>query len=253
MIRSRRGFKTLCRLGIVTGLVLFAINVAQAETNATWEVKTTGGTVVAVPGTNDLLPLVQIKSLENNTASMLYTTGAGTNVEISCQTAELLENVRMTASGGLSLGKALFHGCTTKLNGVLSVPCEPFVGGNNGLIESKKATALIVLHLTGVGTNVETLLKITPDTGTEFASITVGGECSIISPIVVSGSLALKDPNNLGALSADHLFQQGALTSLTANGRAVTLDGSFLMKMVGAGAGGHEGLQWQGLPTAVKP
>jgi hypothetical protein len=253
MIRSRRGFKILCRLGIVAGLVIFATNVAQAENGSTWEVKTAGGTVVGIPGTNDLLPLVQIKSLENNSASLLYTTAGGVNVEILCQTAELLENVRMTANGGLSLGKALFHGCITKLNGTLSVACEPFVGANNGLIESKKATALIILHLTGVGTNVEPLLKITPDTGTEFASINVGGGCSLLSPIVVSGSLALKDPVGLGTLSVDHLFQQGALTTLTASGRAATLDGSFLLKMVGAAPLGHEGLQWQGLPTAVKP
>lgn len=250
MIRSQHGFKAVGSLGLIVGLIIFAAGIAQAEIGSTWEVKTAGGTVVAIPGTNDLLPLVQIKSFENNTASLLFRTASGTNVEVLCQTGELLENVRMTANGGFSLGKALFHGCITKLNGVLAVHCEPFTGANKGLIETKKATGLIILHLTGVGANVETLIKVTPDVGTELMTINLGEECLIGESFTVAGSIAFKDVGGLGTLSVEHTLQQGASTSITAEGQPATLDGNIKVKLVGAG---HEGLEWQGLPTAVKP
>jgi hypothetical protein len=256
MIRSKLGLKALGLCALIVGLMAIATSAAQAEPGATWVIKTAepNSQLLNIPGANDLLPLVGVKSIENNTASLLFTTGGGTKVEILCTSVELVEDVKLGASGKLTLGRAIFHGCLTKLNGSLSKPCEPFSepGGvkKPGLVESLKAEGLIVLHLTGVGTNVEPLVKITPDEGNVFAHIKLGEECSIGEEVLVAGSLFIKDCNNEFTVEkVEHLIQQHSLTSLTALGQPATIDGTALVALEGA----HEGLKWAGLPSSTKP
>jgi hypothetical protein len=254
MVRSRLGLKALVLSGLVLGLMAFATSAAQAEViknakgeitaEANWMVKGTNVTKV-------LLPEVQVKELEGKTASLLFTTGGGTKVEILCTSAVLAENVKLTLTGSLSLGKATFHNCLTKLNGSLSKPCEPFTGEGaslkKGLVESLKATGLIILH------NGEGLVKLTPDDGSVFAHLKLGEECSIGEEVLVTGALTVKDcvvveakcTNKLTTESVTHLIVEGPLSSLLALGQPATIDGSAIVELVGA----HSTMSWSGLPA----
>jgi len=241
MARSRLGLKALVLSGLVLGLMAFSASGAQAETGANWMV---GANNI----TTTLLPTAHVKELEGNTATLKFTTGGGTLVEILCTSAELVEGGVLLLNGGISLGRALFHGCITKLNGATSIPCEPFSGTHKGLIESKKATGLIILHLTGVGTNVVPLVKLTPDTLNEFATITLGEECSIGESVPVAGSLTAKD-SEFTTSKTEHLISEGPLTSLTALSQPATLVGSAIINLAGTDAGAA----WSGLPATTKP
>jgi hypothetical protein len=241
MVRSRLELKSLGLCALVAGLMAFACSAAQAEIGATWSLKNSSGTLVTIPGGTDLLPEVQVKELENQSMSILFTTGGGTKVEILCTSAVLAEKIKLTANGGLSLGKATFHGCLTKLNGTLSKPCEPFSGASKGLIESLKFTGLIILHKLANGT-LDPLTSLTPDTGNVFAHLALGEECSIGEELLMSGSLVAKDSAG-STETVEHLLEQGPLTNLTVLGQPASIDGSLILKLVGA----HEGLAWAGL------
>ena len=141
MIRSRLGLKALVLSGLLLGLMAFAGS-AQAETNANWMV---AGSNVTGP-TNS----IAVSELENNTASLLLTLKSGTKVEFLCTSVVLSATAggspKLDVQGKITPGIATFHGCLTKLNGVVSKNCEPFSGANKGLILSLEAKGLIVLH-----------------------------------------------------------------------------------------------------------
>jgi hypothetical protein len=238
MTRSKLGFKAFCSSMLILGLMaVFSTGIAQTETGASWALKTSGGTLIKIPGPTDLLPTVQVQELEFGVGALHFTTGGGTLVEIVCTSAELLENMKLVASGGVSLGKARFAGCKTYLNGVLNPLCKPFTGASSGVIESLKATGLIILH------SGSPLVRITPDTGNVFAHILLGEECPIGEEILVSGSLTLEDAGNLATESSTRLMLEGPLSSLTALGQPAELVALVVFRLTGA----HSGLAWGGL------
>jgi hypothetical protein len=231
MTRSHRLKAMGLCLMMALGLLAFAGS-AQATVGSKWMVN--GADIT----TNVLLPQVQITEIENKTASLLFTTGGGTKVEILCTNAELI-NVKLKAEGSLTEGSVKFSGCLTKLNGSTSGPCKPFTGAESGVVKTEKGLGLIILH-EGAG-----LTLIKPETGTLLATIELGEECSIGESVPVAGELVLKDAA-FTTEAAEHLIAEGPLTSLTALGQPATIDGSAWVKLVGTG---HEGLKWSGLPA----
>ncbi len=244
MIKSRFSLKALGLCALVLGLMAFTTSAAQAEPGATWTIIKASGLLLPIPnGVEDLLPQAQ-STLENSTGSLLFTTKGGTKVEILCTAVELVEGGKLIAEGGLSLGRARFTGCITKLNSVLSKNCEPHTGASKGVIETLKATGLLVLHELKPSGVKDLLLKLSPDLLLHFANIELSELCAIGEKVPVEGHLYLKDClNDLSTHLVEHLFEEGPLTSLTALGQPATIDGSILVRLVGA----HLGLKWAGL------
>ncbi len=231
MALSRLRFKLFGLCALALGTMAFAGSAAQAEVGANWRVN-------GVNVNSTLLPEIQVKEVENNTISLLFTLKSGTKVEILC-TSMLLVGAKLHIEGKVDLFKIILHGCLTKLNGVVSKNCEPFSGASKGLIETLGLTGLIILHL-GSG-----LLRITPEDGV-FTHVLLGELCAIGEELLEKGVLTLKDcTNSFSVEQVDHLFEQGPLTELTMAGVPTTLDGSFLIRLVGP----HLGLKWSGLPA----
>ena len=229
MIRSRLGLKALVLSGLVLGLMAFAAAGAQAEGN------------FKVNGTNvssELLPSIQVSSVENKTSSLLFTTGGGTKVEILCTEIKLLDGTttnpaKLGVGGTVDLGTVHFSGCITKLNGTLSKNCEPFTGANKGLIKTETGKGILRLH------ENQPVIEVTPDVGTTFVTIALGPLCAIGEEVPVAGVLFLQDCKKEGAIEAkEHLIEElKALTKLTALSQPATLDGSAIVTLVGAHAG----------------
>jgi len=129
MVRSRLGLKVLGLCALALGLMAFVASAAQATTGAHWNVINAKGELIKVPGTNDLLPLLEIKEIENSTAQLLFTTKSGTKVGILCTAAHFDGGGLMQANGGISLGQVEFTGCVTLLNGTISSACKPKTTG----------------------------------------------------------------------------------------------------------------------------
>jgi hypothetical protein len=207
-----------------------AAGVAQAEVGSNW--------MVSGANITSLLPEVQVKEVENNTISLLFTTKGGTKVEILC-TQMLWLGAKLHSAGKVDLFKMLFHGCITKLNGAVSGACQPSDGTSKGLILTLGLEGLIILH-NGTG-----LLRITPEDGV-FTHILLGEECAIGEELLESGVLTLKDcQGRFSVEQVEHLFEQGPLTTMTTVGVPSSFDGSFILRL----AGPHLGLPWSGLPA----
>jgi hypothetical protein len=238
MIRSRLGLKALVLSGLILGLMAFAAAGAQAEGNF----KVNGSAI-----SSTLLPSIQVASVENKTASLLFTTGGGTKVEILCTEIKLLnltgvEDAKLGVGGAVDLGKVHFNGCITKLNGVTSKNCEPHTKENKGLILTLAAKGLIRLH------SSQPVIEVSPDTGTTFVVIELSELCAIGTEVPVAGVLFLQDCNNEGKVEKEeHLINElTALTKLTALKQPATLDGSALVKLTGKA---HEGLKFSAEPV----
>ena len=184
MLRSRLGLKVLGLCALVLGLMAFGAAGAQAEVGAHWNVIEASGKLVQIPGANDLLPQMEVKEIENNTGELLFTTAAGTKVALLCTTVKFDEGGLLQANGGISLGRVLFTGCITKLNGVTSAACKPKSGGApSGSILTEKFKGLIVLDKL-VAVTLTTYVKITPEddkgkTSKLFLKMELGEECAI--------------------------------------------------------------------------
>jgi hypothetical protein len=255
MVRSRLGLKALGLCALVLGLMAFATSAAHAEKGSTWVIINAKGELLNIPGATDLLPQLEIKEIENNTATLSWTTGAGTKVKILCTAANFDEGGKLIAEGGLSLGRILFKGCVTLLNGVISPPCKPKGGGAPvGEILTNKGKGLIVLDLL-TGGAVDTLVLIKPDEGTAFSTLALGEECAIGESITISGELWIKDckgETSFKTEAVEHLIEE-ALHGLTVSPGAqpAVIEGSALVRL--ANPGEHAGLKWAGLPSATKP
>lgn len=238
MVRSRFGLKALVLSGLLLGLMAFSASAAQAEVGAKWFVVNSGGTNVEVT-TAGLSPQLEIKELEEKTATLLFTTKGGTKVAILCTAAAFDEGGKLISEGGVSLGRVLFSGCSVKLNGVAAPACQAHsVGKATGEILTLKAKGLLVLDKETSTTSK--LVKLVPDEGTSFAVILMGEECSIGEEVPVTGELWLKDPS-VSTAAVEHLISEG-LKKLVALGVEATIDGSALVKLSGA----HVGLKWFG-------
>ena len=242
MVRSKLGIKVLGLCAMVLGLMAFVASAAQAEAGANWKVN---GTNIS----SSLLPSFQVASLENKTASLLFTTAGGTKVEILCTAAKVLDGLttndaKLGVEGKVDLGKAHFTGCLTKLNGVTSPPCQPHSGASKELVLTEAASGLIRLH-PALG---QPVVELKPDKeGGNFVNIELGEECAIGEKVPVAGVLFLKDCKNEGKVElVEHLIEElKELTKLTALGQPATLDGSALIKLTGAA---HVGLKFSGIP-----
>jgi hypothetical protein len=240
MVRSRLGLKVLGLCALALGLMAFVTSAAQAEVNARWKVAgvdVTGATEVAT----------EIKSIEGNTASLLFTTKGGTKVTILCTDAKFDEGGKLIKEGGLSLGRILFKGCVTLLNGTLSSACKPKGGGAPvGEVLTEKGKGLIVLDV--VGGVTEEYVKITPDSGTLFSTLQLGAECSIGETVKVEAKAAgeglwIKDAATETKTSKElfltesttHLIVE-ALQGLIALGQPATIDGSAIIGLTGGAA-----------------
>jgi hypothetical protein len=260
MVRSRLGLKALGLCALLLGLMAFASSAAQAETNAHWNIITAAKTLVQVNGTNKLFAQLEIKELEGSSAELLFTTKSGTKVSILCTSAKFDEGGLLQASGGISLGRILFKGCLTKLNGVASGACKPSGGGTaegSGEILTERGKGLIVLDEVVAGVK-EDYVKITPEnekgeTTKLFSQIKLGKECSIGESVPVEAKtlgegIWIKDcgPNPNASFEEEkleHLIEE-SLHQLIALGQPATIDGSALVKLAGA----HLNLEWGGTP-----
>jgi hypothetical protein len=148
----------------------------------------------------------------------------------------------------VDLGKVIFHGCITKLNGVTSAPCLfETAAGVKDLLETLNRVGLIILH------NGEPLTLITPDpipdpNNKVLAHIKLGEECAIGTEVLIEGKITLKDSGGKAGFeveSVEHLVEPGPLTEIKALGVAATLKGSAKLALTGA----HNGLKWSGKPA----
>jgi hypothetical protein len=258
MARSRLKALGLCAL--VLGLMAFASSAAQAETGAHWNIIKANSELVQVNETNKLFAQVEIREIENNTATLLFTTKAGTKVGILCTTAKFDEGGLLQASGGVSLGRMLFTGCIVFLNGVRVEACEAHTTGKaKGEILTLKIKGLIVLDV--VGGVTQDYVKFTPDEGNAFAHIELGVECAIGELVLVEAKSAgegfwIKDCGKVSGTGAceesnksfleekpEHLITE-SLHGLIALGQPATIDGSAFVRL----SGEHALLQWGGTP-----
>jgi len=246
MVRSRLGLKVLGLCALALGLMAFVTSAAQAELAARWKVagvEVTGATEVQT----------EIKEIENKTATLLFTTAGGTKVSILCTAAKFDEGGKLIKEGGLSLGRILFTGCVTLLNGASSPPCTPKTSGKAlGEILTLKGKGLAVLDkvtLEGGVVDTEDYVKITPDEGKLFAKLEMGPECSIGEFVNVEAKslgegLWIKDcKGNTGykTEAATHLIEE-SLHGLIALGQPATIDGSAVVQLVGGTT------LWSGVP-----
>lgn len=232
MIRSRLGLKVLGLCALALGLMAFVASAAQAELTAHWNVAGS-----PVTGANSFQ--LEIREIENSTATLLFTTKGGTKVGILCQKAKFDEGGKLIKEGTLSLGRVLFEKCVVFLNEKLSSACEAHTTGQAvGNVLTEKATGLIVLDV--VGGQTEDYVKITPDSGTLLAPIEMGPECAIGTLVKVEGILWIKDCPTGNKTSTErfltedvsHLIEE-SLHGMTALGQPATIDGSAFVQLPG--------------------
>lgn len=251
MIRSGLGFKALMLSAFVLGLMALTTSAAQAELLAKWRVN--GADVGA------LAPQLEIKEIENKTASLAFTTKGGTSVLILCTATKFDEGGKLIAQGGISLGRVLSTGCVVLLNHVSAPNCKPKTTGKAvGELLTLKFKSLIVLDKLANGDLTE-LVKVTPEdalgnVSRVFVHIELGDLCAIGEEILVETSslgegLWIKDiGGNAGFLteSVTHLAVEAdaPLHKLLALGQPASIVGSAVVEL----CCGHAGLKWSGVP-----
>jgi hypothetical protein len=255
MARSKFSLRVLGLCAFVLSLMAFATSgVAQAEPGAQWGYINDNEKPEPKLKFFDskLEGQLQIKEIENKTASLLFTTGGGTKVTILCTGASFDEGGQLAAEGAILLGRLHFTGCKTLLNGTLSPPCEPHTGASKGLILSLKFTGLIILHKLVKDGKLDPVVLLIPDQKNakgepSGAVIELGEECSIGESVEVTGHLDVWDCKNLLTTHMlEHLVEEfPELRLLRALGQPATIDGTAFVKLIGE----HEGFLWAGLPA----
>jgi hypothetical protein len=257
MIRSRLGLKALGLCALLLGLMAFA-STAQAEPGSYWSLINAKGELIKLPGAEDLLPETELE-IENKTGELLFTTKSGTKVAILCTAVNWDEGGLLIAEGGIKLGRLLFKGCITKLNGTTSAACKPKSGGAaSGEILTEKFKVLIFLD--EVGGVKEDYYKILPEDKESKASkllakLELGLECAIGETVNVEEKTLddgpwLKDCPAEGKTSkeraleyrVEHLLEEALPGTLLALGQPATIDGSLLVRLIGT----HLGLKFRG-------
>ncbi len=248
MIRSSLGLEALVLSGLVLCTMAFSATAAHAEKEAKWFVN---GTAV-----NDtLLPKLGL-ALENNTASLSFTTKGGTGVLILCTAAEFDEGGELALEGTLTLGRILFKGCVVLLNEVAAPKCTPHSPGKpTGEILSERGKGLIVLDKEAAATT--DLVKITPEnvkgeTTKLFAVIELGETCAIgesvnVESTVLGEGLWIRDGGGNPGFTTEavtHLIAEG-LNKLLALGQPAKIIGSANVTLKSVG---HVELPWSGKP-----
>jgi len=233
----KHGLKVLglCLLGALS-MMAFSAAAAQAVTP---EWKILGTTLV---GTRSISASAKTQFLLESKVGK-----TATAITIHCSTLKIDDGLiygSEFAAGkkGTSLGTLLFTGCTTLLNGALSVVCKPVEP-----IEAKVKN-LLILH------NSDTYILFEPHEGTKFTEIGFGtGECSVpttpITGSVVSECLTaaavhedcdLEKVEHLISTAPAALFESDKL-SFGAN--PATLTGTASLKIIGT----DEGCTWSAI------
>jgi hypothetical protein len=250
MARSRLGLKVVGACALVLGLMALVAGGAQAEVGAAWTIINSPlGALVKIPA-ESLLPLMEIKEVENKTLSFLFTTKSGTKVAILCTAVKFDEGGLLVAEGGISLSRLQFTGCSVFLNEKAAPSCEAHSTGKTvGELLTEKFKGLIVLDV--VIAVSEDYVKFVPDEGSTFIKIELGEECAIgtlvkIEAKALGEGLWLKDGGGNASFKeeqVEHLFVE-ALHGLIALGQPLVMDGSMLIRLVF----GDFGLKWGGTP-----
>jgi hypothetical protein len=242
MIRSKRGLKAVGLCALAFGLIALGTNVVQAEEGAKWTLINQVGELLEIKGA--LLPSVVIASVVNSEMVLLANTKGGTKIELLCTGAQFL-GASLEAGGKVSSGnKTKFTGCVMKLNGSVSVPCEPHTGSEKGTFTSNGLKGLLVLHELAGGAK-DTLIRFEPVEGTAFVTVSLGEECSIGASCTITGVSTVKDAENqFGTEKVQHLVEQGPLSNLQFNGNPASVDGAALLQLAGV----HQNLKWAGIP-----
>jgi hypothetical protein len=249
MTRTRLGLLGLC--AVVFGLMAFSATAAQAEVGAKWLFAEKGAGTKLVPF------LEATVGLEAETVGVLHTKIAGVEVLFECKKLATV-SATLQANGSVGGGaKIKFSECETFLNKKLSIPCEPFVGAEKGVITTQAGHALIELHKLASGV-LDDIVRILPDDvggkpSEIFAIIRMGPECAIGEEVPVLGKATLKDcVSNEQFLThlVKHLVEIGPLTELwtiskTAEHVAEILGSSWAF-LNGAA---HVGLKFSGDPA----
>jgi hypothetical protein len=248
MIRSRLGVKTLILSGLVLGLMAFvASGSAQAEVGAKWTyINPT--TKVLSEFTKALEAEVSL-ALENSTASLLFTTGGGTKVNILCTAATFDEGGTLSAEGTILPGKIKFTGCKTILNEKAAGGCQTHTAGQPaGTILTNQGEGLLKLHELATKEKDSTvLLKPVAAAKETFVTIEMGEECSIGESVPVTGELVIwdcKGNTSFKTHAITHLVEEfPGLHLLKALGQSATISGSANATLKGA----HLNYEWAGL------
>ncbi len=213
-------------LAAVFVLMAMSVGTAQAEKGNVWLLN--GEHVIST-----LQPAVSISSI--GASLVLLSKVNGIKVEISC-TGAVLENTKLLTGGSVSGGKVKFTGCSTKLNEIKQVSCEPHNGTEKGVIVSNALEDSLILHSGALLVRLEAAGEI-------LATVVSSEECLVGEKIAVIGKLTLKD-EALEKESASHSVSEGPLTevwlvSKTEEHKA-TMDGSLKLEL----GGEHKGLEW---------
>jgi len=246
MVRSRLGLKALGLCAMVLGLMAFGTTAAQAEPGAIWDVN--GG---ALP--EALLPTLAA-TLEGH-ATLLSKTG-GKPFHILCSGVELKETHLVFPAGVLGFVK--FTGCTLlelkEGEAITLAACEPHEGEEKGVVITKKAKGLILLHefknAKGEVERKEGVTEFEPEIGTTFATVHTSSKCGFGENIPVGGKVLFQDCQKaFSTPQPTHLIEYNVLSELwtfsnTAEHKA-TIDGSANVVLSGEK---HKGLTFNGLP-----
>jgi hypothetical protein len=182
--------------------------------------------------TSTLQPAVSVSSVGG---LVLLSKVNGIKIEISCGGAAL-ENTKLLTGGSVAGGKVKFTGCSTKLNEIKQVSCEPHNGTEKGVIVSNELNDSLVLHSGALFVRLEAASEI-------LATVVSSEECLAGEKIAVIGKLTLKD-EALEKESPSHSVSEGPLTELWLVSKTeehkATMDGSLTLEM----GGEHKGLEW---------
>lgn len=240
-MRSRLAFKALGLSALVLGVIMATAAMAHAEAGANWMVK--GANI-----TTALLPELQIDEVESNrTGFSAFINGSFT--EFFCKKAVLV-GAKLELEGKITAGtKIKFSECVTKVKGNLFPECEPNAGGTQaGVINTRELKGLINKHKLMTGT-VDTVIKLSPRTGSKFAEVELGELCSLAEKVSIFGTLALKDCQSELLVEKElHLVEEGPLTTLTAPDELAEHPAVLMGSMILELGGTHKTLKWSGLP-----
>ncbi len=230
MPSKSHGRAAVCLCLLTLGVIIASAQVAHAETGAAWMVK--GANV-----TSTLLPKLKGEIGHNFTLWEAF----GKHFEFLCETGLWLSGgLNIPSIVGVSIDLIKCHLLVSKKE---IVACKPHTNGQPvGTIRMGPMRGLLVLH-EGKG-----LIEFLPETGTVFANVEVGEECSAGEVIPIGGKFTLKDSEGkLGTEQVTHRFQEGPLTQLWAlsSEHPATMGGTHVVTL----AGEHAGMTWSGLPA----
>jgi hypothetical protein len=248
MIRSRLGLKVLGMCALVLGMMAVWAGAAQAEeTGGKWTYET-GGVLktfegaLAEPGVNG--------KIEVGTKAVLHSKVAGALVLYECTEVKVI-NGKLKPEG-IVLGKLLFHGCITLINGAPAKNCTPKAEGSEGLIVTNLIKAQMLLHKLASGVKDEILLAEPEDALgnliTTFAVIESTEACAIGIKVPVGGRFALWDPVDPLTHLVTHLITEFApLTHLY----LISDNAEHVANILGSAeaflTGAHVNFKWAGL------